>query len=111
MAGAPKSPTTAICVVGAIEVDARLELVEFVLDLLARHAARAAREHVARERTGGRGAEERLLVAEVQRDPRVHCCTASALGEQRYTHAVRELRALRARVDVLRRGIERLARG
>ena len=92
---------------GAGDAAGYLEALPFVGELGAREPGGAARQHARRHRGVGALAEERLLVAEVQRDRDVDGLAAILLGQQRHLDAA-ELEALGARVDVGVRGIERL---
>ena len=82
-----------------------MQPVELVGDLLARVLRRAAHHHAAGEIGVGTLAEERLLVADAQRERHVHGLAAVLLRKQRHFHAA-ELEAVRALVDVVLRGIE-----
>ena len=100
-AAAP-SPTAA----AAADVDLRVQLAHLFGQLLARVALRARHQQSAGERRRLPLARQRRLVAEAQIDRRGDDVVRRFLRQDRDLHAVRELRADDALVDVRNRGIE-----
>ena len=97
--------------VAAVTADAGLQLVEVVLDLLARLLLRAAHQH-ARRRSCARPRGSARLFSSPKRSVSVATTRPAArlLGQQRRLHAARRAAALHARLDVRGRGVEGLAR-
>ena len=89
--------------------DARVQLVERLLELAATPLLRAAQQHLARELARHLAVHERFLVAPMQRQVRHHAAAARLLRQERELDAVGRRTAHEARLDVLRGGVECLA--
>src|SRR5205085_7547965 len=89
--------------------DLGVQLLEGLLQLRAALLLRAAREHLPREFAGDLAVHERLFIAPVQPQIYDDAPAARLLGQQRELDAVGDRAAHEARLDVLRRGVERFA--
>ena len=78
----------------------RLQLVELVLDLLARALRGAAHQQLPGHRRDPRLSDERLLVAERQPDDRRHRVAARLLRQEHHFRAARQRRTPEPRLDV-----------
>ena len=93
----------------AVNIDAGLQPVALVLNLLARFVLAAAHEHGGGQLRGGPFPEERLFVTELEPDLSLHRPAAGLLGQEYQVRSAGELAARHAGLDIGRGGREGFA--